>query len=222
MQMYSKMAKPSLIDNVHSEVIDKIKEISKLREKISNLEEEKENYETIKEKHINEERCNYKKQGNIYDSIVKNKQTSCKDSYLSIGAPHNMESEETKKTPLDDNIISSDTFLVYMPLLEIPLEKVKTIDFGITRNELLITVYDFLINGKRPVIGVIQEKKDMMTMFNFSIRHMDGSGNALYDEKYIGCKITNIFRKSLDYTDDSPSTIQMQITYDAVVYSACS
>ena len=117
--------------------------------------------------------------------------------------------------PIKDAMLC-DRFTVDLSDLHIPEYMVKSV-CAFSKNALDIEVYDFMCStntGRIPVIQSIKDSKE----FRMTISNFDKSGKLLYREIYIGCRVADVFREKLRYSESTPRTITFNVTYDSVRY----
>lgn len=242
MEMYRKNQNSLLIDSVRSEIMDKMKEISTVREQLLNLDDgetdkkvEYSFYDKVKkETAIDKE--NDKKECSLYDSIVKpsSRKLTYEDVYKKVKpyekTKYNKVREKIDKISLSEDKIMANLFLVDLSSIGISEDYIRAVDFSVPNRELYITVYDFLAevdswgefgrNKKVPIMHELQRLKKNGFIFNFTINHLDREGNVIYKERYENAHICELQRNSLDYESTNFSAIVLRISYNNVSYEA--
>lgn len=219
---YNEIKKPTLPKSV------KFKKLSTIKKELDKLEDEL--------KDINKTRS-------LYDSIekVKSDEKSKKldetvnvslSDYKPYDTPYNHLKYEdiyketcSSKLPLInpyENVINSNRFLVrFGTPLEIPEYYVRSVDFLYNNKELVIGVFNFIDESKRPIIAELLAKRhdrDITSEFKISIDYLDPTGVTLYTERYHHCHLVNVQRDSVDYTRDDFNRILLTVSYSDVTY----
>jgi hypothetical protein len=241
MQMYKKGAPQMAIDTVQSEIMSKMSEISKLREKINNCDYDKEKVEYSFNSYAQPKKI---EKNSFYDSIVKQnkacdfiktedekkkigeKKLSYEDVYKKEKNKNFNIREMVDDISLCNSSISSNLFLVDLEELGIEKNKVKTVDFDESRNKIFITLYDHMVNTEdwsgddktTPLMSVLTAVKKLERKFDFKILHIVDDGTPIYVEKYNNAKIYDIWRSSLEYSSDAFAVIRVELKYDNVYY----
>lgn len=232
MEMYKKDTPQMAIDAVQSEVMSKMSEISKLREKINNCDYDKEKAEYSFHSYIQPKKV---EKNSFYDSIVKqssgkNDMDEKKLSYEDVYKNKKLNKVDVRDIidglSLCNSSISSNLFLVDLEELGIETDKAKTVDFDDARNKIFITLYDHMVNTEdwsgddkiTPLMSVLTAVKKLERKFDFKITHVTNNGTPIYVEKYKNARICDIWRSSLEYSSDAFAVIRVELKYDNVYY----
>lgn len=240
-EMILKNSDENSITMIKNELDDVMDEINKINEEIEqhfkNNDEVKYTYygESMDEKAKNEAQ----KSSGFYDSIIKKNRIAqfkevedAKEGKPNIKYNYNNIYKERIESRLSDKLIeelrdSSDSrlqsnrFLVDLKeSLGIPEIMVRSVSFDPHNKMVSVCTYDFVRehNGrKQPILQVL---KNSPIAFDFTVKHLNASGEVIYTEKYSNCRVTEIYRDPIDYASDDFSKIQLFINYQFVEYEA--
>lgn len=183
------------------------------------LEKERFLYDTItKQQKAAEFIENENSKGNLYDGITKKMKCDRSEPKKCESSQNGIMAEFRSKVA---STLNSNKFLVHIGNgLSIPEVMVKSVSFAPSINTVYLCIYDFITTKsgqEMPIMRVLDGLKGVYR-FNFSIEHLDASLKSIYVEEYDDCFIKSIDRDSLDYSEDSSSTIQICISYGTVTY----
>ena len=168
MEMYRRNQNSLLIDSVQAEIMDKMKEISMIREQLLPLGDKVEDkveynfYDNVKKRATTDNEGN-KKECSFYDSIIKqtkayeyldNEKKNIKnnlvyeDVYKKVKPYENVKPNKIRETidkiSLSEDKIMANLFLVDLSSIGINESHVRAVDFSVPNRTLYITIYDFL------------------------------------------------------------------------------
>ena len=221
--LYNEIKKPTLPRSIKIERDKKLStlknELNKLESKIIDLRENKNSFFDNIKKDASSKKL---------DEVIKKDLSSI---YKPYDSPYNnlnyedMYNEARKKLPVCnpyENVIQCNRFLVrFGTPLEIPEYYVRSVDFLYNNKELVITLFNFIKENKRPLIAELLARKfnrDMTSEFSISIDYLDPTGVTLYTERYHHCHLVNVERDSVDYTRDDFNRILLTVSYSEVTY----
>lgn len=217
---YNEIKKPTLPRSVKAKKLFSIKnDLDKLENELKDLKPTNNSFFDNIKKDTNSKKL---------DEVIKKDLSS---DYKPYDSPYNhlnyedMYSETCKKLPVCspyENVIQCNRFLVkFGTPLEIPEYYVRSVDFLYNNKELVITVFNFIKENKRPIIAELLARKfnrDMTSEFTISIDYLDPTGVTLYTERYHNCHLVNVERDSVDYTRDDFNRILLTVSYSDVTY----
>ena len=190
-ELINKGVDDSVINKVKGELDNTLREIKSLRNSLNIIKNSDIEY-------------------SFYDNIKKDNKDVEKNTYATPD-------KEDLNVLGDFDLIFSNRFLVN--LSEIGIENewfVKTVDFG-EGNEIGLTIYDHLVQIGPDKYSLREILNDATNDFSFKISYLGPTGEIKYEEKYLKCRITGIFRSSFDYEMKEPNVYHVKISYDSVV-----
>lgn len=169
----------------------------------------------------------------LFDGIKKKEETPAKENKMKVHDTASFfdkiqkkEKElEDKKPTLNlssemhvDNILFCNRFLFDVSFLDIPQTMVQWVDVNNDPQRTIeFAIYDFVDEDGVPVLAKLAAYDGRK--FVAEIKHLNPIGEVVYKEKFNGCYLDSMNRRSsLRYADSEPSQIILKLYYDGVSY----
>lgn len=166
----------------------------------------------------------------MFDNIKKDN-TCCDSPTCTCHHNYNLYGSIKKDDADNDNVVTnvsnrdvllSSDFFVDLSDINVPSNMVKSVHF-LDKGKIEVAINDFMVTvyGRRyPILSVIEG--NIGRKFTMTIKHVNYNGSVVYNEKYVGCEITNYLRSSFERGHSEPSQIMLQINFDGVSYETAN
>ena len=196
------------LEMIKAEINETLKEIEELR---------KENTQESKASTVS-----------MFDSIKKSNgccgssTCTCHHNYNLYGSIKKNDTDNVVTNVSNRDVLLSSDFFVDLSDINVPSNMVKSVHF-LDKGKIDVAINDFMVTvyGRRyPILSVIEG--NIGRKFTMTIKHVNYNGSVVYNEKYVGCEITNYFRSSFERGHSEPSQIMLQINFDGVSYETAN
>lgn len=200
------------LNTIKSAINDTLEEIADLRSQISNENKINESlFDGIKKKEnasANENASKPNSSTSFFDRIKKEeKELEEKKPTLNLSSEMHV-----------DNILFCNRFLFDLSFLDIPQTMIQWVNVNNDPQRTIeFAIYDFVDEDGIPVLAKLAAYDGRK--FVAEIKHLNPVGEVVYKEKFNGCYLDSMNRRSpLRYTDSEPSQIILKLYYDGVSY----